>query len=279
MSESKLILRIAFIWYWSRASEIINNWRDGYTAAVEEIGKVHDVDVFIDEFVPTPSDGYDVIWIWGDSNCPFFNELDKFDCKKVISLTTDPQNFDNLRKCDVVFVESEPVYEAVRSQGIRAVRAFGTDTEYFCPDESIEKDLDYFYPATFSPWKLQRDIAHLGNKLTCIGTLQPDGDIDHKACVDNGVNIELGYFPVSKIRDYYRRTKQITIPAVHGSERTVLEAMSMNIPVEVTNPINQRAMSYMEEFKKSGCKTTREFIVDNYSHIKFAEKLMKGMGL
>ena len=78
---------------------------------------------------------------------------------------------------------------------------------FFTPDETVKKDLEYFYPATFSPWKLQSRIAHLGPKLTCIGTVQPDGEYDLRCCQDNDVNIEIGYFPVEKIRDYYRRAK------------------------------------------------------------------------
>ena len=98
----------------------------------------------------------------------------------------------NLRKLDVVFCESEPIYQRIRAEGIRCIRAFGTDTDFFAPTK-VKKDIEYFYPATFSPWKLQRDIAYLGDKLFCVGTVQPDGELDYKACVDAGVKIRRIY--------------------------------------------------------------------------------------
>jgi glycosyltransferase involved in cell wall biosynthesis len=184
---------------------------------------------------------------------------------------------DNLRKLDVVFCESTPIYEAVRREGIRVIKAFGTDTDFFCPGEGGVQDIEYFYPATFSPWKRQQDIAHLGEKLLCVGTIQPDGQRIYEHCLNYGVQVEVGYFPVETIRDYYRRTRKMIIPAVHGSERTVLEAMSCGIVPEVTSPENARAQSYIKELEASGL-SPREFVVKNYSHVKYAEDLLRGMG-
>lgn len=267
-------MNIAFVWYWNRASEIMPYWRDGLRAALELIDKNHHVGWYLDEEVPL--DGhYDFILFWGDSNCPFFDIVGSYNARKGIILTTDPVNFDNLRKLDVVFCESTPVYEAVRSQGIHAIKAFGTDTAFFTPKE-CKKDIEYFYPATFSPWKKQSEIAHFGSRLLCVGTVQPDGHEELEACKKAGVQIEEGYFPAEKIREYYQRTQRVVIPAIHGSERTVLEAMSCNILPEV-NPNNVRTHSYIDEFKASGYVFPRDFVVANYSPKQYAEKLLKGM--
>jgi glycosyltransferase involved in cell wall biosynthesis len=241
--------RIAVVWWWDRANEIWPNWRDGYRAAWEEISKKHEINWY----------------------------LDKHKCRKGMSLTTNPQNYDNLKKLDVVFCESDPVIELVRPHGIRTIKAFGTDTKFFSPDENIEKDIPYFYPSTFSPWKRQSEIAYLGSDLLCVGTVQPDGQKELQTCKDAHVKTEIGYFPAEKIRDYYRRTNKVIIPAIHGSERTVLEAMSMNIPVEVTDFHNQKARSYIQEFESSNYESPREFILDNYSEKKFAEQLLRGI--
>lgn len=271
-------MRICFIWYWNRASEISPNWRDGYTACVEELGKEHDIDVYMDEDLPDPAEPYDFIWLWADPNSPVLQEIQNRQGKKGVSLTTMPQNMQNLKGLDVIYCESQPVTDAVRAAGFHAVKAFGTDEQFFSPDDSVEKTIPYFYPATFSPWKRQSELAYLGPLLTCVGTVQPDGLAEKEACDLAAVNIEEGYFPAQKIRDMYRRTQRIIIPAVHGSERTVLEAMSMNIPVEVTHPdTNFKTASYLEEYKKSGCKSTREFILKEYSAAKFAENIMKGL--
>lgn len=270
-------MKIAVVWWFDKASWVWPNWRDGYRAAWDEIGKEHTVRWFLDKERPAPDEDWDFICLWDDSNSGFFQYFDEYKCKKGISLTTDPYNFENLKKADVVFVESDPIYNTVRANGLRAVKAFGTDTDYFSP-ENVEKDIPYFYPATFSPWKRQSDLAYLGEKLYLVGTVQPDGQQELETCQKAGCHIEIGYFPVEKIKKYYDRTQQILIPAVHGSERTVLEAMSMNIPVTVTHPeINKRAASYLEQFKASDEPTSRDFVLKNYSHKVMAKNLLRGM--
>jgi hypothetical protein len=265
-------MKIAFVWYWDKASEIMPNWRDGLRAALEELVRQgHTVEYFLDKNIPLGE--WDVILLWDDSNSAFFDIIDNYKCKKALCLTTDPQNFDNLRKLDVIYCESDPIYEAVRQQGIRAIKAFGTDTDYFKP--GTKKDIEYFYPATFSPWKRQGTIATLGEKLLCVGTVQPDGTEELAECTRNGVQVEIGYFPVDKILGYYQRAENVPIPAIHGSERTVLEAMSCGIK-PLVSPENARAYSYIRELNASGL-TPREFVVKNYSHTKYAQDLLRGM--
>lgn len=265
-------MKIAFVWWWDQADSVYDNWRDGLRAAIELLEKKHDVHWIIGKELP--EDIYDVILFWDDSNSTFFDKIDNYHAKKGLFLTTDPHNFDNLRKLDVVFCESDPVYEAVRAQGIRAVKAFGTDTDFFCPDDS-HKNIEYFYPATFSPWKRQSEIAPLGDKLLCVGTVQPDGTQELAECAKHDVRVEVGYFPVEKIRDYYRRSEKVLIPAVHGSERTVLESMACGIKPSVKES-NIRTYSYIKELEESGLKP-REFVVQNYSHYKYCEAIERGI--
>ena len=272
--------KIAIVWFWDKASEIFPNWRDGHRAAIEEIAKDHDVHWFLDKQQPDPTLGWDFVLLWDDSNSPFFTDFHKYECRKGMILTTDPHDFNNLKQLDVVFVESNPIYEAVRSQGIRTIRAMGTDTSFFRPGKR-KKDIEYFYPATFSPWKRQQDIAYLGDKLLCVGTIQPDGQEIYDSIVEDGVKTEVGYFPAKHILKYYQRAQKVIIPAVHGSERTVLEAMACNILPEVTNPQNQRTQSYIMEYLESKeldpNLTPRQFVLQNYSHKVFANNLLKGI--
>lgn len=274
-------MKIAIIWWFDKAEWVYPNWRDGHRAAFEEIAKKHDVDLILGKRLPDYEP--DFLLFWDDSNSEVFNHLDKYQCRKGICLTTDPWNMANLRKLDVVFVESDPIYDKVRREGIRTIKAFGTDTDYFQPGYGIKKDIKYFYPATFSPWKRQSEIAYLGPDLWCVGTVQPDGIPELEACKKTGVHIEEGYFPVEKIRDYYHRTNKMIIPAVHGSERTVLEAMACNILPQVTHSENVRTKSYIEEYftQKDGMSSKefspRDFVIKNYSHKLFAQNLLKGI--
>jgi len=272
-------MKISFLWHFDKAPQVYPNWRDGLRGAMEEIEKKHDVDWIIGKRLPDYQP--DFLLFWDDSNSEVFNHLDEYNCRKGICLTTDPWNMDNLRKLDVVFCESDPIYNAVRSQGIRAIKAFGTDTDFFTHSNLVEKDIEYFYPATFSPWKRQSEIAYLGNKLVCVGTVQPDGVEELEACKKTGVKIMEGYFPAEVIRDYYRKAKNVIIPAIHGSERTVLEAMSCNVFPIVTNEQNIRTRSYIEEYMKA--KTVdpglrpREFVLSLYSHHIYSQQLLKGI--
>lgn len=266
-------MKINFVWEWERAKEIEPNWRDGLRAATEIIAKDHDATWKLNE-VPDK----DAEWIitWCDSNSQFSKYFSKYPAKRGIFLTTHPTNYHNLTGFDVVFCETKIIYDECRMRGIHAKRAFGTDDQFFVPG-NVEKDIEYFYPATFSPWKLQSEIAHLGKKLVCIGTIQPDGQAEYDACVNTGVVTEVGYFPPEKILEYYHRAKNVIIPAVHGSERTVLESMSCGIIPTVTNPENKRAASYIEEYEKSGLTSPRDFILENYSAAKYAADVLKGI--
>lgn len=266
-------MKISFVWYWSEASKFKPHWRDGLRAALEIIERDHRVDWFLDEQIPP--DGYDAYIIWGDSNCPAIKAIASYKGKKALCLSTTAYRTDNLTGLDAIYCESDPVMEGVRRQGLRAIKAFGTDDVFFSPTEVV-KDIEYFYPATFSPWKRQHAIANLGPKLLCVGTVQPDGLDELSACKKNNVRIIEGYLPVEEIRDYYNRTKKIIIPAVHGSERTVLEAMSMNILPNVTAE-NKKAHSYIEEYKASPFKTPREFIQHYYSAKAYAKNILKGI--
>ena len=283
-------MNICLVWYFEKAGSIFDDWRDGVRGAMDYLeSKGHTVSYYLDKTTPDPEGDYNAILLWDDSNSEFIHILRQIRDKRAeiglpeiktgLLLTTDPHNIEALREFDVIFCESTPVYDKVRSVGIRAVKAFGTDTDFFKPDDSVEKDLEYFYPATFSPWKQQAQIAHLGPALTCVGTIQPDGVGHYQACVDNAVNVEDGYFPVEHIRHLYNRSQNVIIPAVHGSERTVLEAMSMNILPIVTNTMNVKTRSYLKEYDKweSKDKTPRNFVKKFYSHRLYAKKILKAL--
>lgn len=265
-------MKIALVWWWDKAEETEPYWRDGLRAAMEYIGENHDVDILLGE--QQPQEDYDAVIYWGDSNGAFFQDIETVKGKKGMILTTDPQNIENLKKMDVIFCETQPVYEEVRRTGLRAVKAFGTDTDFFKPKKSAPKDIEYFYPATFSPWKLQSHIAYLGERLWCVGTVQPDGKDELKACQEAGVNIAEGYFKAEHIRDLFQRAQHVIIPAVHGSERTVLEALSTGIVPEVLHAQNIRTKSLITEYEKSGL-TPRVFALTHYSPKIYGERILK----
>lgn len=270
-------MKIAFVWFWPRASEIYPNWRDGLRSALEVISKKHEVTWFMDEKLPDNYNEFDFCLFWGDSNLPPLSTLPVGKCRYGLCLSTNPTNANNIRKLDVIFCESQPVLREVRDIGGKGIFAFGTDTDFYKPDPEIPKDIEYFYPATFSPWKRQSEIAYLGSQLLCLGTVQEDGLGEFQACQAAGVQIMQGYFPAEQVRNLYRRSKSVIIPAVHGSERTVLEAMSMNLLPIIKHPENVKTASYIREYQLSSSRSPRQFILRNYSHKAYAKELLKGI--
>lgn len=267
-------MSICFVWPFNQAKQILPNWRDGLRACLEELAKTHTVDWYLEE--TPPAKDYDAYLLWDDSSSALLPILGARKGILGVFLTTMPHDIANLKNADVVFCESQPVYDAVRRHGIHAVKAFGTDTNFFTPDAKVKKDILYFYPATFSPWKRQSALTHLGKNLLCVGTLQPDGINEYRACKDAGVQIEEGYFPVETIRDYYRRAKNVVIPAIHGSERTVLEAMATGLVPKV-NQENAKTYSYIREYLDSGIHTPREFVLSRYTPVHYAAAVEKGL--
>ncbi len=269
--------KLAFLWHFDKAEQIYPYWRDGLKKALEIIGENHDVEYYFGDDFKNLDEQYDAFLFWTDSQDNVIDFFQGRKGKKGIILTTSPTDIENLKKYDVVFCESKPVYNEARSLGLHTVHAFGTDTDFFSPDETIKKDIPYFYPATFSPWKRQASIASLGDKLWCVGTVQPDGLEELYACKDKGVHIAEGYFKAEYIRDLYRRAEQVIIPAIHGSERTILEAMSMDL-FPTVNPQN-KAFAIIKEFQQSDYDSPREFVIDRYNETQYAEKIMKGLGI
>ena len=128
-------MRIAFVWEWERAAEIEPNWRDGLRAALEILAKKHIVDWYLME-APEITKDYDWIITWCDSNSNFSRFFTKYPAKRAIFLTTHPTNYHNLLGFDMVFCETDIIYNECRVRGIRAKRAFGTDDGFFVPGKT-----------------------------------------------------------------------------------------------------------------------------------------------
>lgn len=275
-------MRIALVWPFNKAKWIWPNYRDGVRAMVEHLNSNgHVVEWFLD---PKPDeiavDTFDAVLVWTDSSDRFASKLPKRPSKLGLLLTTElGLDGGNLKNYDVVFCEAKPVYDAVRAHGVRAIHAFGTDTKFFHPeysDNNLGIVWHAFYPATFSPWKRQDIFArHYKDKGLLLGTIQPDGWGVYHESVKYGVNTMVGYFPVKMIRQLYLMSEQVHITGYEGSGRTVIEAMSMGLPVIVEKD-NDKCQSYCTEWRKSDLEP-REFVLKHYSEKVYADKILKGL--
>lgn len=290
-------LRIAIIWYFDKAKWVEPYWRDGHKAAFDILKKDHEVDFFLGTDFEI-EDKYDFMLLWDSSHSGFIPKLKDYKAKKGLCLTTDLGiNIENLRNFDVIFAEAEPVYQAIRNEGIRCIKAFGTDIHFYNDEEKYRtKQFPAFYPATFSPWKRQALFAEaLGSDGVCLGTMQPDGVEIYEKCLQKGVRTLVGYVPAEIVREFYRMSKVVVVTAWEGSGRTVLEALAMNIPIIVTRD-NHKAVSYLREAGHGALVdpdpkaiqaaywqlvnkkvNSRDFVIKNYSGEVFAKQLLKGM--
>lgn len=283
-------MKIAVVQPWGQAKWAFPQQHDGLQAALELIGKDHQVDWYLsgDE----PKDEYDWILPWGVGSIDFNFKIQNYKkARKALFCAGHPDDLFNIEKFETVFVESPAVYEKMRPHCKRTVLAFGVDTDYFKPTGE-KKIYDACYVATFSPWKRQRLFGQaIGPRGIVAGTAQIDGQVDLEECQKAGTNVLLGLLPYPLVSRLYNVSRTGVITSWHGSERTVLEMMSSNLPLVLTKD-NELACSLtaglaliveptVEEVRK-GFETaltlevhSRDYILEKYSHRIYAQKILE----
>ena len=282
-------MKIAIIHPWDRAKWNEPIIWDGLHGALKEVAKKHQVDWFLqgDE----PDDSYDWIIPWGVMSIPFDSTIEKYKGRKAIFCAGHPQDIANIDKFEAIFVESPAVQEQMSKHHPKVILAFGTDTDFFKPTEE-EKMFDAFYPATYSPWKRQDLFAEAtkGYKALTAGVVQPDGTDLYNLSEKLGY-VMGGLVPTKLIAQLYNMSKVVVITGYHGSERTVLEAMSSNIPLVVTRDntltcsllsdecirVNPDPQSIRKGFEKALKMkvNTRDYVLKNYSHETYAQRILE----
>ena len=270
-------MKIAFIWPTKDALLRYPYTRDGLHAALKIIGKKHKVDVYLGDSFMKLKHRYDMFLVMTDSTDNSVDYLPKSGIRGII-LTKEPSVFHNLTKFDAVFCETKIIKKIVKSKHPNAVFAIGTDEAFFTPDDSIIKDIPYFYPAPFTPKSNHQAIIRYANGIRCVGVLKPDGAEDLERLMERGVIVEVGMFTPEHIRGLYRRSHGVVIPALEGGERTVLETLSCDLFPDV-NPDNRNARSLVDEYVNSHYETPRDFILGRYSAKHYATKILEGLNL
>lgn len=282
-------LKIAFVWPWDGAKAVRPLVQDGLMTAMDLIGKKHQVDWFMsgDE----PPDEYDWILVWGVSSVPFNFKLRAYKAKKALMCAGHADDTVNLNQFNAVFVESPLIYKQLKPYCRRLVHAFGVDTGFFKP-LSIPKCIDAVYPATFSLWKRQNLFAEaVGRRGLCFGVVQPDGVEDFDYCNQKGTVALGGLMPHSMMNVMYNVSRTCVITSWHGSERTALEAMAVNVPVVVTNDndltcsllngegviTDPDPVSIRKAFEKALTMkvNTRSYILKHYTAEIYAKKILE----
>lgn len=285
-------IRIAVVWPWKGSKQFKPQIHDGLMSALDLINAMpeYHVDWFLEDDVP--DDSYDWIMPWGVSSIQFNYTIDKYKCKKALFCAGHADDTVNLKKFDVVFVESPMILEHLRPHCWRIELAFGVNTDEYKPLD-VPKMIDAVYPATYSGWKRQQLFAEaLKHRGMCFGVMQPDGMEYYRHCVHSGTMALVGLMPQQLMNFMYNVSRTCVITSWHGSERTALEALACNLPVVVTNdnvltcsllpkegaiacdPHPDNIRKAFEEALTFTNLKNREYVLSKWTHRHYAEKIL-----
>ena len=202
---------------------------------------------------------------------------------------------ENVGLFDHIFVESEVYKKELEDNGYKASIAFGTNTDLFKPQNQA-KVFDTIFPATFAAWKRHDLYAKATSGLASLacGYMYDTHEQEcWQVCIENGIAVLPHVTPDVLVKLYAAsRVCVVTSSSAGGSQRTVLEAMAMDMPVVVTDsdkfdyeglirvePTIEAVSEAVKDAMKLGpwFEPTRDYILDNWSHIQYADALEEGL--
>jgi glycosyltransferase involved in cell wall biosynthesis len=305
------------IWDWPPVLAQVSTWEDGLAAALKElINRGHEVNVYmpgdavqiiehpyftITVIPDIPSqievDKPDVVLIWGDMTRPNARKIIELNIPMALCFAGGDVLGENLTLFDHVFIESQVYAEALDEAGYTNFSiAFGANTELFTPIQQ-NKQFDTIFPATFAAWKRHNLYASAtkGLRALACGYIYHDHEQEcWQDCLKSGVTI-LPHTSARVLKYLYAASRVCVIPSRSdgGSQRTVLEAMAMNLPIVTCDsnkydwagdliyraePNPESIRGYIDALLDGEQSiNTRDWVLNNMSHIQYADALEKGL--
>lgn len=305
-------LRVAFVHDWPVHFEQEYTWRDGLAAAVKILSERHELKfwgegpkaviphpyfpIHVSPNIPEEVKEFDpdVIISWGDCTRPNAEALSKLGKPMALCFAGGEPFGSTHQFYDHFFVESKVYKDAFEARGFSVSTAFGTNTALFTPLPNQQKVFDAIFPATFADWK-RHDLyskATKGLTACAVGFMYHDHEqYCWEACEKAG-NLVLPHVSAEALQRLFAASRAcvITSRSGGGSQRTVLEAMAMNIPVIVTED-SDKSSEYAQEARtpmvapdpeairkaieewKDKPVTTREYILSKWSETHYADAL------
>lgn len=320
-------MKICFLWDWENDIFQMGTWKDGLAAAIRILAGRHELKFFtcgkkdfvfpheyfdihvvrsgdpmvqaVKEFDP------DVILIWGDQTRPHAKPLKELGKPMALAFAGGNPFAENWPLWDMIFVESQSYLMAYQNAGLshQVMTAFGTNTELFDPKHPFVvnqlKIFDVCMPGTFALWKRHDLFAKSTQGLRSI--VSGYQYIDHEQeCwqAPQGVGaLVLPHLSAEGIRAMYAASKTCLVTSIWygGSQRTVLEALAMNIPLIVMSDSDKTSeyvldagegmvvqpdpQAIREALQESLHKTvnTRGYILDKWSEMHYADAIEAGL--
>lgn len=310
--------KIAFIWDWDIIPSQAITWEDGLARAIQILGEKYEVKVYatgaedyvfkhpyfdinvlnvehvadsIENFAP------DVILHWADCTRPCAKTTARLGIPMALCFAGGDVNGGTAPYFQHIFVESDVYKPGFVKRGIPVTTAFGTNTELFKPIDIKEKTFDTIFPATFALWKrhdLYAKATESFNSLAC-GYMYDNHEQEcWQVCIDHGVTV-LPHVSARVLHYLYAASKVCVIPSRSdgGSQRTVLEAMSMNLPLVVTDSdkfdycegVCERVEPTIYAVQDAITRIlfenkpidTRSYVLEHWSEYIYADALEKGL--
>lgn len=191
----------------------------------------------VEEFNP------DVVLFWSDMtrpNIPVLKELGK---PMAVAFAGGQPFGPYWSLFDHIFTESESYKMQYENRGFGHIvsTAFGTNTKLFDPSHAQVKNqakiFDVCFPATYCDWKRHRLFADAvkGHSAVCAGFKYEDHETYCWEAADAAGALSLPHVSAETLRQIYAASKTCVVTShwTGGSQRTVLEAMAMNVPLVV----------------------------------------------
>lgn len=306
---------VCVLWDWEPEYSQATTWKDGLAAAIKELSNrghnVHVITTGADTTIKHPyfdihvtSDVVklvkqlkpNVILHWADMTRRHARPLYELGIPQAICFAGGEPLGENYPFFAHVFVESQVYKDIYDEAGVSCSVAFGTNTELFKPVDN-PKAFDTILPGTFAAWKRHNIYAQAtkGLRSVACGYMYDDHEQDcWQDCVKAGVTI-LPHVSADVLHYLYAASKVcvVTSSSAGGSQRTVLEAMSMNLPLIVTDsdkydyakdkayvcdPNPTEIRSYINAILDGdGDVNTRDYILENWSEYTYADSLEAGL--
>lgn len=318
-------LKICFIHDWSPDVYQELTWKDGLAAAIRILSTRHEIKFFtcgekawtLDHpyfpihFVPSGEQmlqavreyNPDVILHWADFTRPNAKVGRYLSIPQAICFAGGNIDGEMRDAFDHVFVESNSYYERLKEKKVSVSIAFGTNTKLFTPIPEQSKQFDVIFPATFCEWK-RHDIlagACKGLRVCTVGFMYPVQEAHcWRVCEDSGFLV-LPHVGPETLRRLYAGSRICVVPSRTdgGSQRTVLEAMSMDMPVvtcsdsdKTTEFIKTSGIGYVSEPNPEALKeavkkamtygpevypSPRAWVLKHYSEQHYADAIEAGL--
>lgn len=310
-------MKLLVLWDWPPVITQVATWEDGLAAALKELSARHDVlvcmpdnhsylirhpyfDIVVSNDLVEVAEtfGPDVILHWSDMTRPNAEPLSKLGIPMAICFAGGNIDGPNAEYFEHIFVESGVYLEKAQNTGWSTSMAFGTNTDLFTPIPQQAKIFDALMVGTFALWKRHELFAKATKDLIAcaVGYMYKDSyeSSCYEVCEQAG-NLVLPHVSLQAVARLMAASRCIVVPSRSdgGSQRTILEAMAMNIPLIVTDsdkydfanekffraePTAEGIKGYLDAVLDGEYEAnTRDFVLQNFSHHQYAEELERGL--